>query len=125
MHTEYPGGGEGVLLFFHIHVYKGLACFRRFKILNFNIYLFILLLLFIHFIFWVVGGQEIESSWRMQIWWILFGGSSQKWTIFGVHFYAFTGLFFKLKVKNRDIFCGLPIFYFQGWGGGVVGWGEQ
>ena len=57
MHTGYPGGGEGVLLYFHIHVYKGLACFGRFKILNFNIYLFILLLLlFIHFIFWVAGG---------------------------------------------------------------------
>ena len=46
----------------------------------------------------MVGGQKIESLLRMQIFWILFGGSSQNWTIFGVHFYAFTGLSFKFKV---------------------------
>ena len=44
------------------------------------------------------GGQKIESLLRMQIFWILFWGSSQNWTIFGVHFYAFTGLSFKFKV---------------------------
>ena len=42
-----------------------------------------------------------------------FWESSQNWTIFGVHFYAFTG-FFKINVKNRNIFCGLP---FKGGGG--------
>ena len=95
MHTGYPGSGEGVLKYFHIHVYKGLACFDRFKILNFNIYLIIFLLLSIHFSLWGVGvgGQKIESSWNMQIWWIPFWGSSRNWTIFGFHFYAFTGLF--------------------------------
>ena len=40
----------------------------------------------------------------MQILWILFGGSSQNWTIFGVHIYAFTGLFLSSMYRTGIIF---------------------
>ena len=30
----------------------------------------------------------------------IFGGSSQNWTIFRGHFYAFVGSFFKVKIQN-------------------------
>ena len=36
----------------------------------------------------------------------IFGGSSQNWTIFRSHFYAFWGLFFKSRYRMGDIFGG-------------------
>ena len=60
------------------------------EILNFdfNIYLFIYFII----IFCGGRGHKIESLWRMQILWILFGGSSQ-YGLFLVFILAFTGLF--------------------------------
>ena len=34
----------------------------------------------------------------------IFGGSSQNWTIFRGHFYAFFGLFLRSRYKMGDIF---------------------
>ena len=47
-----------------------------------------------------------------------FLGVITKLDYFWGSFYAFTGLFFKFKVKNSDFFGGLPIFLFLGAGGG-------
>ena len=42
----------------------------------------------------------------MKILWILFFGSSQNWTIFRGHFYAFKGLFFRSMYRLGDILLG-------------------
>ena len=65
----------------------------------------------------MVGGggvQKIESLLKMQILWILFWGSPQNWTIFGVHFYAFTGLFLSSRYRTGIIFvcCLFFLFFF-------------
>ena len=66
------------------------------------------------------GGQKIESLLRMQILWILFWGSSQNLTIFGDHFYAFTGLFLSSRYRTGIIFV-CCLFYFLFFEVGVVG----
>ena len=80
--------------------------------MNFNIHLLLLFFFFYFFFFYLFifffffffffflgggGGQEIESLWRMQILWILFGGSSQNYTIFGFIFMHLQ-VFFKFNV---------------------------
>ena len=62
----------------------------------------------------MVGGgvQKIESLLKMQILWILFWGSPQNWTIFGVHFYAFTGLFLSSRCRTGIIFVCCLFFLF-------------
>ena len=40
----------------------------------------------------------------MKILWIFFGGSSQNWTIFRVHFNAFYGLSLRSMYRMGDIF---------------------
>ena len=77
--------------------------------MNFNIHLLILLLFFGGFFLGGGGGgggggvQKIESLWRMQILWILFGGNHKTRLIFGfifMHLPVFlssmyrTGIFF-------------------------------
>ena len=42
----------------------------------------------------------------MKILWIFFGGSSQNWTIFRGHFYAFYDLFLRSRYRMEDIFWG-------------------
>ena len=60
----------------------------------------------------MVGGvQKIESLLKMQILWIFFWGSPQNWTIFGVHFYAFTGLFLSSRYRTGIIFVCCLFFY--------------
>ena len=49
----------------------------------------------------------VDTFWRG-------GGSSQNLGFIFMHLQVF----FRLKVKNRDIFCGLPIFLFLGAGVG-------
>ena len=66
------GGGGGVLLYFNTYV--GSGYFLGFKILNFNI-------------FWVF--QKIEYFCGYEYFVEIFLGSSQNWTIFRGHFYAF------------------------------------
>ena len=62
----------GTLIFSYIRR-LGAGPFLAFKILNFNIF---------------EGFQKNEYFWGMEILWI-FLGSSQNWTIFRGHFYAF------------------------------------
>ena len=52
----------------------------------------------------------------MQILWILFWGSSQNWTIVGVHFYAFTGIFLVQGIEQGYFLC--VAYFFEV---GVVG----
>ena len=42
----------------------------------------------------------------LDIYWV----SSQNWTMFRDHFYAFYGFFLKVKVQNRGYFLGLLKF---------------
>ena len=46
----------------------------------------------------------------------IFGGSSQNWTIFRDHFYAFQGLFLRSRYRMEDIFPGLLKFQILFWG---------
>ena len=71
MQIGYPGGGEGVLYYFHIiRVYEGMDTFGRFKIeFNFCIWFIILIYFFIIFIiiikfffFWGGGGGVIKFN---------------------------------------------------------------
>ena len=43
----------------------------------------------VHFIWGGGGFRKIKKIWGMKILWIFFWGSSQNWTIFKGHFYAF------------------------------------
>ena len=63
-----PRGGEG---YSNIFIYKYMKARPILGVLKFIFYFFIF------FFFWGGGGggQKIESLWRMQILWILFGGS--------------------------------------------------
>ena len=56
--------------------------------------------------FWGVF-RKLNILGDMKILWI-FLGSSQNWTIFRGHFYAF-GSFLKVKVQNRGYFWGCKI----------------
>ena len=71
MYCWYDPSG-GTLIFSYI---RRLWPFLGFKILNFNIF----------------GGfpEKNEYFGGLKILWIFFGGSSQNWTIFMGHFYAF------------------------------------
>ena len=66
------GGGGGTLIYAYI---RRLGHFLGFKIL-----------IFIFFFFFF---RKKEYFWGIKILWIFFGGSSQNWTIFRGHFYAF------------------------------------
>ena len=73
----------GILRYFHTYV--GSGHFWGFEILNFNVCVF-----FFFFFFFVGGGGGVKK-WiflGMEILWIFFG-SSQNWTIFRGHSYAF------------------------------------
>ena len=70
MATSLGWGLEGSLIFSYI---RRLGSFLGFKILNFNIF---------------CGFQIVNTFWGMEVLWIFFG-SSQNWTIFRVHFFAF------------------------------------
>ena len=50
--------------------------------------------------FW--GFSKIHIFLSMKILWIFFGGSSQNWTIFRGHFYAFYGLFLRSRYRIGD-----------------------
>ena len=75
------GGGGGNLIFSYI---RRLGSFFGVKILNFNI-------------FGVF--QKNKYFLGVMILWIFFGGSSQNWTIFWGHFYAFYGLFLRSRYR--------------------------
>ena len=71
--VNFPGfNPRGVLLIFHTYV--GSGHFLGFKILNFNI-------------FW--SFQKYDYFWGYEDFVDIFLGSSQNWTIFRGHFYAF------------------------------------
>ena len=65
--------------FFILGPFVSQGTYFGFKILNFNIFFGIF--------------RKLNIFVGMKILWILFWGSSQNWTIFRGHFYAFYGLF--------------------------------
>ena len=83
------GGGEGggTRIFSYI---RRLGSFFAFRILNFNIF---------------GGFQKKDFFGGMRILWIFFE-SSQNWTIFRGHFYAFFGLFLRSRYRMGDTFLG-------------------
>ena len=80
----------------------------------------LLLLLLLLFFFLGGGGvQKIESLWRMQILWILFGGSSPNWTIFLGSFLCIYRSFLSSMYRTGIFFVGCPfvvVVVFWGWG---------
>ena len=69
-----------------------------FKILNFNIYLFIYLFIYLLllFFFWGGGGGEVQKTeyfWGMKILWIFLGGH-HKLEVISMHFRVFSGALF-------------------------------
>ena len=72
LYVSQGGGGGGVLWYFHTHVRS--VHFLGFKILNFDI-------------FW--GFQKNKYFFGYEKFVVIFWGSSQNWTIFRGHFYAF------------------------------------
>ena len=79
----------GVLWYFHAYV--GSDYFFGFKILSFNIFL---------------GFQKNKYFFGYEDFVDIFLGSSQNWTIFRGHFYAFYGLFLRSRYRMGDIFWG-------------------
>ena len=75
------GGGGGVLGYFYTYVGSGQVL--GFKNLNFNICWF--------FFWWWWGGGGVQKKYFLgyEDFVDIFGGSSQNWTIFRGHFYAF------------------------------------
>ena len=81
------GGGGGSLIFSYI---RRLGSFLWVK----------------HFKFQYFWGfyEKLIFFVGMKILWIFLGGSSQNWTIFKSHFYAFWGLFLSSRYRMEDIF---------------------
>ena len=82
-------GGGRTLIFLDIRRLG--SFFSGFKILNFNIF----------GVFrknkYFLGYEDFVD---------IFGGSSQNWTIFRGHFYAFYGVFLRSRYRMGDIFWG-------------------
>ena len=81
-----PGGDT--LIF---HTYVGSVHFFGSKILKFDIFL---------------GFQKNKYFLGYENFVDIFLGSSQNWTIFRCHFYAFKGLFLRSRYRIGDIFWG-------------------
>ena len=85
-----PSVGVGTLIFSYL---RRLWSFFSFgggvKVLNFNI---------------LGVFRKMNIFWGMKILWIFIWGSSQNWTIFIGHFYAFYGLFLRSMYTMGDIF---------------------
>ena len=87
-----PRGRRGSTLIFSYTCIQRLGLFQEIQNFGFQ-YLFIYFIIIIYSFYFLGGGvrggggwQKIESSWRMQIWWILFGGHHKTGLFWGFIF---------------------------------------
>ena len=85
------GGGGGTLIFSYICRLGSFFLVFGFEILNFNIF---------------GGFQKNKYFFGYEYFVDIFLGSSQNWTIFRGHFYAFKGIFLRSRYRMWDIFWG-------------------